>query len=112
MGYISYLKVLTVEKEPKIIELYNDEIQKVQHAYGTNGIVLEMELALSKAKDLMSRSKDIADKQAEKRRHFLEQIKKPLTFKEMNQKEKRKGKRPLQHLNCKPQTHTQEFAAN
>ena len=50
-GNISYLKVLTVEKEPKIIELYNDEIQKVQHAYGTNGIVLEIELALSKAKD-------------------------------------------------------------
>ena len=50
-GNINYLKVLTVEKEPKIVELFNEEIQKVQHAYGTNGIVLEMELALSKAKD-------------------------------------------------------------
>tara|TARA_B100002051_G_scaffold90476_1_gene86390 strand:- start:38 stop:1402 length:1365 start_codon:yes stop_codon:yes gene_type:complete len=50
-GNITYLKVLTVEPEPKIIELHNDDIQKVQHAYGTNGIVLEMELALSKARD-------------------------------------------------------------
>ncbi len=50
-GNISYLKILTVEKEPKIIELHDGDIQKVQHAYGTNGIVLEMEIALSKAKD-------------------------------------------------------------
>ena len=50
-GNISYLKVLTVEKEPRVIELFDGDIQKVQHAYGTNGIVLEMELALSKAKD-------------------------------------------------------------
>ena len=50
-GNITYLKILSIEQEPKIIELYNDEIQKVQHAYGTNGIVLEMELALSKAND-------------------------------------------------------------
>ncbi len=50
-GNITYLKVLTVEKHPKIIELYDDEIQKVQHAYGTNGIVLEMELSLSKSRD-------------------------------------------------------------
>ena len=50
-GNINYLKVLTIEKEPKIIELFGDDIQKVQHAYGTNGIVLEMELALSPSKD-------------------------------------------------------------
>ncbi len=50
-GNINYLKVLTIEEEPKIIELFKDDIQKVQHAYGTNGIVLEMELALSPAKD-------------------------------------------------------------
>ena len=50
-GNISYLKVVTIEPKPKIIELHDEEIQKVQHAYGTNGIVLEMELALSKSKD-------------------------------------------------------------
>ena len=53
-GNINYLKVLTIEKEPKIIELFGNDIQKVQHAYGTNGIVLEMELALSPAKDWTS----------------------------------------------------------
>ena len=31
--------------------MFGNDIQKVQHAYGTNGIVLEMELALSPAKD-------------------------------------------------------------
>ncbi len=50
-GNINYLKILSIEKQPQIIELYNEEIQKVQHAYGTNGIILEMELALSKSKD-------------------------------------------------------------
>ena len=50
-GNISYLKVVTIEPKAKIIELHGEEIQKVQHAYGTNGIVLEMELALSKSKD-------------------------------------------------------------
>ena len=50
-GNIRYLKVLTVEPEPKVIELFDDDIQKVQHAYGTNGIVLEMELSLSKSND-------------------------------------------------------------
>jgi len=41
-GNINYLKILTIEKQPQIIELYNEEIQKVQHAYGTNGIILEL----------------------------------------------------------------------
>lgn len=50
-GNISYVKVLTIEEEPRIIELHDDEIQKVQHAYGTNGIVLELELALTPATD-------------------------------------------------------------
>ena len=50
-GNIHYLKILTIEENPQIIELFDEDIQKVQHAYGTNGIILEMELALSKAKD-------------------------------------------------------------
>lgn len=50
-GNISYVKVVTVEPEPQVIELHGDEIQKVQHAYGTNGIVVEIGLALTKATD-------------------------------------------------------------
>lgn len=50
-GNISYVKVLTIEAQPRVIELYDDDIQKVQHAYGTNGIVLELELALTPSTD-------------------------------------------------------------
>jgi len=50
-GNVSYAKVMTVEKEPQIIELYNEDIQRVHHAYGTNGIILELELALTPATD-------------------------------------------------------------
>lgn len=50
-GNVTYVKVVTVEPEPKTIELHGEEIQKVQHAYGTNGIVTELELALTKATD-------------------------------------------------------------
>lgn len=50
-GNVNYVKVVTVEPEPKLIELHGDDIQKVQHAYGTNGIVVELGLALTRATD-------------------------------------------------------------
>lgn len=50
-GNVFSVKVLTVEPEPKIIELTGRDIHKVQHAYGTNGIILELELGLTKATD-------------------------------------------------------------
>ncbi|MCG8273240.1 FAD-binding oxidoreductase [Aquamicrobium sp. NLF2-7] len=50
-GNIYSVKVMTVEPEPKIIELHGHDIQKVQHAYGTNGIVMELEIGLTKATD-------------------------------------------------------------
>jgi FAD/FMN-containing dehydrogenase len=40
---------MTVEREPRIIELVGDEIQQVHHAYGTNGVILDVEVALSPA---------------------------------------------------------------
>ncbi|MEO9649139.1 MAG: FAD-binding oxidoreductase [Roseobacter sp.] len=46
-GNIRSVKVLTIEDEPQIIRLDGPDIQKVQHAYGTNGIILEIELALT-----------------------------------------------------------------
>lgn len=48
-GNVYSVKVLTVEPEPKIIELTGRDIHKVQHAYGTNGIILELEIGLTKA---------------------------------------------------------------
>src|SRR5262249_37137234 len=50
-GNVGYVKVMTLEPEPQIIELYGPDIQKVQHAYGTNGIILEIDVALTPATD-------------------------------------------------------------
>ena len=50
-GNVYSVKVMTVELEPQIIELHGRDIHKVQHAYGTNGIVLELEIGLTKATD-------------------------------------------------------------
>ncbi|MFA5951806.1 MAG: FAD-binding oxidoreductase [Hyphomicrobium sp.] len=46
-GNIIALRVLTMEEAPRVLELRGDEIQKVNHAYGTNGIITEVELALA-----------------------------------------------------------------
>ncbi|MDM0115325.1 FAD-binding oxidoreductase [Variovorax sp. J22R133] len=48
-GNLLRARVMTVEREPRIIELEGDEIQQVHHAYGTNGVILDVELALSPA---------------------------------------------------------------
>ena len=50
-GNVGYVKVMTVEPEPQIIDLHGRDIQKVQHAYGTNGIILEIDVALTTATD-------------------------------------------------------------
>lgn len=46
-GNVLGLKVLTTEEEPRVIELRGDDVQAVIHAYGTTGIILEVELALA-----------------------------------------------------------------
>ncbi|MGO4391204.1 FAD-binding oxidoreductase [Variovorax sp. M-6] len=48
-GNMLRARVMTVEREPRIIELEGDEIQKVQHAFGTNGVILDVTVALSPA---------------------------------------------------------------
>lgn len=50
-GNVSRALIVTVEPEPREVELLGEEIQKVQHAYGTNGIVVELDLALTPATD-------------------------------------------------------------
>jgi FAD/FMN-containing dehydrogenase len=50
-GNLLRCRVVTVEAEPQVIELHGDDIQKVHHAYGTNGIITEVEVALSPAVD-------------------------------------------------------------
>ena len=48
-GNLHAVRVVTLEDEPRVLELRGDEVQKVNHAYGTNGIITQLELPLSPA---------------------------------------------------------------
>jgi len=48
-GNIIRLKVATMEASPRILDLTGDDIHKVSHAYGTNGIITEVEMPLTPA---------------------------------------------------------------
>jgi FAD/FMN-containing dehydrogenase len=48
-GNVVAARVLTMEAEPRVLELRGDEINKVNHGYGTNGIITELEIALAPA---------------------------------------------------------------
>jgi FAD/FMN-containing dehydrogenase len=50
-GNIIRLKVATMEATPRVLDLTGDDLAKVAHAYGTNGIILETEMPLSPAYD-------------------------------------------------------------
>ncbi|MDY7006726.1 MAG: FAD-binding oxidoreductase [Cyanobacteriota bacterium] len=46
-GNVSAVRVVTMEDEPRVIELRGDDVQKVNHAYGTNGIITQLEMPLA-----------------------------------------------------------------
>jgi FAD/FMN-containing dehydrogenase len=48
-GNILAARVVTIEEEPRIIELRGDAAQKINRAYGTTGIVTVLEMPLSPA---------------------------------------------------------------
>jgi FAD/FMN-containing dehydrogenase len=48
-GNLHAVRVVTMEDEPRVIELRGDDVQKVNHAYGTNGIITELEIPLGAA---------------------------------------------------------------
>jgi FAD/FMN-containing dehydrogenase len=48
-GNLHAVRVVTMEDEPRVIELRGDDVQKVNHAYGTNGIITELEIPLGTA---------------------------------------------------------------
>lgn len=52
-GNVLGVRVMTVEPEPQIFELRGADAMRLHHTYGTNGIVLEMEMALAPAIDWM-----------------------------------------------------------
>ncbi|MBN9275660.1 MAG: FAD-binding oxidoreductase, partial [Mesorhizobium sp.] len=50
-GNVLRLRVVTMEAEPRAQELTGEDLHKVTHAYGTNGIITEVEMPLAAAYD-------------------------------------------------------------
>jgi len=50
-GNVTMIRVVTLEETPQVIELHGSDIQKVHHAYGTNGIITALTLRLKPAVD-------------------------------------------------------------
>ncbi len=50
-GNILGLRVVTMEATPRVLELRGAEIDKANHAYGTNGVITEVEVPLAPAHD-------------------------------------------------------------
>ena len=50
-GNVTLIRVVTLEEAPRVIELHDADIQKVHHAYGTNGIITQLQLSLKPAVD-------------------------------------------------------------
>ncbi len=51
LGNIIRLRVVTMEAEPQVLDLTGEDIHKVSHAYGTNGVITEVEVPLTAAHD-------------------------------------------------------------
>jgi FAD/FMN-containing dehydrogenase len=50
-GNVVSLRVVTLEESPRVLELQGDDLAKVAHAYGTNGIITEVTMPLAAAED-------------------------------------------------------------
>jgi len=50
-GNIIRLRVVTMEAEPRVMEITGHDLHRVSHAYGTNGIITEVEIPLAPAYD-------------------------------------------------------------
>jgi FAD/FMN-containing dehydrogenase len=51
VGNIIRLRVVTMEAEPQVHDFTGEELHRVSHAYGTNGIITEIEMPLATAYD-------------------------------------------------------------
>ncbi len=52
-GNVLGIKAMTIEEEPQIIELRGPDALAMHHVWGTNGLVLEIELAMAPVHDWM-----------------------------------------------------------
>ncbi|MBL8582583.1 MAG: FAD-binding oxidoreductase, partial [Rhizobiaceae bacterium] len=48
-GNVIRLRIVTMEAEPRVLDLTGENLHKVTHAYGTNGIITEVEMPLTEA---------------------------------------------------------------
>jgi len=48
-GTVLGIRIMTIEEEPRILELDAEQARHIAHAYGTNGIVLDIRMALAPA---------------------------------------------------------------
>lgn len=51
LGNVLRLKIATMEATPRVLELTGEDLHKVMHAYGTNGVILEVETPLAASYD-------------------------------------------------------------
>ncbi|WGF89480.1 FAD-binding oxidoreductase [Marinivivus vitaminiproducens] len=50
-GNVLSARIVTMEATPRVLLLEGEDVQKVNHAYGTNGIITEVEMPLAPARD-------------------------------------------------------------
>ncbi len=50
-GNLLSARVVTMEPEPRVLELHGADVNRVHHAYGTNGIITELRIALARTHD-------------------------------------------------------------
>ncbi len=48
-GNLHAVRVVTLEDQPRVVELRGDQVQQINHAYGTNGIITQLEIPLAPA---------------------------------------------------------------
>ncbi len=46
-GNVLRLRIVTLEETPRVLDLQGADIQKAHHAYGSNGIIVEVDVALT-----------------------------------------------------------------
>ena len=51
LGNIGRVRVVTMEASPRVLDLAGEDLGKVAHAYGTNGVITEVEMPLAGAAD-------------------------------------------------------------
>ena len=60
-GNLVSARVVTLEAEPRVLVLRGDEVGRVHHAYGTNGVITELEVAMAPAQTWVDVAATFAD---------------------------------------------------